>query len=463
MNRIIEAIKQDYPKRLDGCICIKRQAIYIPILEIGIEALIRNISELNLFYESVLRLIDVGVPVVSEIGNILGVSDEVMKEVIVDMIGKKLLITSSGHLKMTPQGKIALETRKSEVITKRNVNQLAVNLITGDIYSIDALKITKVNRQSICLHQVISVGKEFVDSHFAQINAIYQDMQVSDDTFKESIVSKELYKILGVAYEKLVYSRSELLIYENRETKDIQILITNDLHEEYVNCVYNQIKMGIYPCLENFFELNKHVVQGLSRIADEKDEILERNTEKFREMLELSEDVDPFNAHSLFCKSRYIIDNKEYSYYFRYFQQFGFEQLIIIGEDLTDILSEVSGDIASIARSRPIRLVFSLKEYKVKGLIDKLSSQIENKNRLSIEQKDDITDIIVCFYPTILIKMVKQGCYLFERPVSYFQGIIEFDREEIEKIIQRVENQNNIILKLNKPSTERTKQRKVSI
>ena len=59
--------------------------------------------------------------------------------------------------------------------------------------------------------------------------------------------------------------------------------------------------------------------------------------------------------------------------------------------------------------------------------------------------------------------MVKQGCYLFERPVSYFQGIIEFDREEIEKIIQRVENQNNIILKLNKPSTERTKQRKVSI
>lgn len=29
MNRIIEAIKQDYPKRLDGCICIKRQAIYI--------------------------------------------------------------------------------------------------------------------------------------------------------------------------------------------------------------------------------------------------------------------------------------------------------------------------------------------------------------------------------------------------------------------------------------------------
>ena len=137
--------------------------------------------------------------------------------------------------------------------------------------------------------------------------------------------------------------------------------------------------------------------------------------------------------------------------------------MIIIGEDLTDILSEVSGDIASIARSRPIRLVFSLKEYKVKGLIDKLSSQIENKNRLSIEQKDDITDIIVCFYPTILIKMVKQGCYLFERPVSYFQGIIEFDREEIEKIIQRVENQNNIILKLNKPSTERTKQRKVSI
>ena len=60
-----------------------------------------------------------------------------------------------------------------------------------------------------------------MDSHFAQINAIYQDMQVSDDTFKESIVSKELYKILGVAYEKLVYSRSELLIYENRETKDI--------------------------------------------------------------------------------------------------------------------------------------------------------------------------------------------------------------------------------------------------
>ena len=112
--------------------------------------------------------------------------------------------------------------------------------------------------------------------------------------------------------------------------------------------------------------------------------------------------------------------------------------MIIIGEDLTDILSEVSGDIASIARSRPIRLVFSLKEYKVKGLIDKLSSQIENKNRLSIEQKDDITDIIVCFYPTILIKMVKQGCYLFERPVSYFKELLNLIERKLKKLFKEL-------------------------
>mgnify|MGYP000772802357 CR=1 FL=1 len=61
MKNLINDVKRNTPKSMPGYYYLKTQNIYIPFMEITVECLIRKISELNLFFESILKLIDISV------------------------------------------------------------------------------------------------------------------------------------------------------------------------------------------------------------------------------------------------------------------------------------------------------------------------------------------------------------------------------------------------------------------
>lgn len=86
MKNLISDVKRNTPKSIPGYYYLKTQNIYIPFMKTTIECLIRKISELNLFFESILKLIDISVKDINEIAKILGVSYSVVKEAIIDMV-----------------------------------------------------------------------------------------------------------------------------------------------------------------------------------------------------------------------------------------------------------------------------------------------------------------------------------------------------------------------------------------
>ena len=67
MKHLIDDIKRHTPKSIPGYYYLKTQNIYIPFMKVTIECLTRKISELNLFFESVLKLIEISVTDINEI------------------------------------------------------------------------------------------------------------------------------------------------------------------------------------------------------------------------------------------------------------------------------------------------------------------------------------------------------------------------------------------------------------
>ena len=74
MKKIIDDVKRYTPKGIPGYYYLKTQKIYIPYMKITLECLTKKISELNLFFESILKLIEISVKDINVIADILGVS-----------------------------------------------------------------------------------------------------------------------------------------------------------------------------------------------------------------------------------------------------------------------------------------------------------------------------------------------------------------------------------------------------
>ncbi len=73
MEKVIQSIIRTIPKNLNGSYLVKSTEIFVPYKEVGIECLTREVTEINLFFESILKFIEIGVQDIDEIAQILGV------------------------------------------------------------------------------------------------------------------------------------------------------------------------------------------------------------------------------------------------------------------------------------------------------------------------------------------------------------------------------------------------------
>lgn len=85
MKQLVATVVRKLPRELKNYHLIKRQNIFIPYCEIGISCLTKEVTEINLFFETILKLIDIEVSDVHEISSIMGIEFKLLKETIVDM------------------------------------------------------------------------------------------------------------------------------------------------------------------------------------------------------------------------------------------------------------------------------------------------------------------------------------------------------------------------------------------
>lgn len=439
MKYLIEAIARDIPKEIKNYQLVKRQDIFIPYREIGIECLTKDTAEINIFYETILKLIDIGVCDINEIANILGVDFKVIKEVIVDMITEQYIFTSQNRVTMTNLGRNALKSRQLITIRKKNINQIMVNMITGTIKESEFVTISQTAKYELCLNEVIHITKDFLESNYFGINEIYQRNLIETSIFQVRSATRELYKILDIAYDKLCFVKEELLIYKNNDTDDYEFVISNDIGDGYINAFYNQVKDVVYPGLEKLFERDWEFVRNCKTLelveSDEK-----KQTDKLKSLLYDCDKITELISCE-FTKTRNVIDNKEIEKYFSYHDEIQFEGVIISSRRLKNILNKKIVKQINERIKKKIYIVFDEEEYDIENFLERRFSSLIKKGQMQLIKEEKVNQGYVCFYPNILIEFDEAIAYIFSNPTAILEGKVVFDsnviKDKLKDIIEK--------------------------
>lgn len=427
MKSILQAVKDQLPKDIEGFSCIKTQEILIPYLDIGIECLVRDISEINLFFETILKLVEIEVKNISEISYLLGVSEEAIKEVVVDMVSGDYIGVSENNLKVTKKGKEALASKKMITIKKKNLSKVAINLITGEIHDGAALKTVSGNKSSVCLPEVVNVNKQFLDVNYALINNVFQTQQENDSVYGRQGITKELYKIVSIYYRNLVYTKNQMFIYKSRTSDDLQILFATDNADKYVNCFYAQLKSITPPCLENLFERSRDFIDKTSTKTFEVDTDSVEATEKIRNELKNKDAIGDVDL-SIFTTKRYGLYDKEYISYFTCSDDLSFSKLIICTNRVEGILNmQIAHELERISQEKAVFIFYDKNEYHASESINHYFGKTTSKN-LYTSPCDDIVKNLIFFDQSLIIEVEEQVVQAFGRALSFITSIIDFNQ-----------------------------------
>lgn len=440
MKELVAAVANQLPQELKNAYLIKRQNIYIPYYEVGIECLTKEVTEINLFFETILKLISIGVSDIYEVSTIMGLEFKLLKEVIVDMIEQNYIITSENKLIMTPKGRKALSDRKLVTIRKSNINEITINMITGDIEDGWKNKISKPDIGEICLNEEIIITKNFLENNYTSINRIYQKSQIEINVFNMKDMKRELYKILDITYEKLYYIKHELLVYKNNDSGDYEFIIKDDIGEKYLNCFYRQVRDVVYSGMENFFEKDwifsqNHYNEAIVSLSDR--QYTQKLIEKLNGKDMISDDLLEDYKHA-----RSLIDNKELEILFSHNKKIDYDGMIISCERFKKLLnSEIISTLNQINKKN-IWILYDSNEYNIKEfLVKKLDSK---RKEMNILEKIEDEDQFICFYPNILVEFVEKTEKVFNKPFTVFEGRIEFDSDIIKNKMCKIITKYNI-------------------
>lgn len=442
MKRLMLAVARNLPRELQDYYLIKRQNIYIPYYEIGITCLTKETTELNLFFETILKLVEIEVDDVNEISEIMGIEFKLLKEAIVDMIEQQYVITSQNKLIMTQKGRKALVDRKQVSIRKTFLNELSINLITGEIGEGGEKNFVKPAKGELCLGEEQTITKDFLESNYGIINEIYQKNQIESNIFRTRVLQRELYKILDIAYEKLRYVKDELLIYKNNDSEDYEFIIKGDIGERYQNSFYRQVRDVIFPGMINFFERDWNFSQ---KNYDKK--IISKEDRKYtKELVGKLNRLDSFSDELLedYMHARALIDEKELETIFAYCQEFNNEGIVISCERLKKLLTPPIVEALNQLSKKRIWILYNEEEYDVEKMLEKFFGNKIKKKEVSILKRDKEDKQFICFYPSVLVEFVERTENIFNRPITFFEGHIEFDADAIRDKMDYIMDKNKI-------------------
>ncbi len=439
MKNLIDYVKRHTSKIIPGYEYIKTQKVYIPLKKITIECQIRKISELNLFFEIILKLIDISVKKIVEISEILGVSDDIIKEVVVDMVNIDYVFVSEGILTITEKGKLALKTKQKIDIKKYYLKDLIVDMVTGSIYDLDSIRLSKPLSRSVVLEEIINVDNEYLDMNFKEINNAYQLQQKNNSVFENDVIINEIYRIIGISYSELCYFENSIYIYKSESSDELLFDLSNDSNDKYKNEFYNQLKDSYRPCQDYFFEKNRKLINKIIEQTTEKEHNRLLQTKALKELL-FSDEANDEKMFSFFTQDRYSLNDSEYLSYLYYPKVFRYNEIYICSDNLGRLLSnEFCYQIKMISNNIPVFIVYNKNEYKIKESIGHFFR--DHKENLHFIPKDIVGESLICFYPYIIMDLQEQIVTAFNKTISYLQISCTFDKgvviNKISEIIRK--------------------------
>ena len=415
MKNLIDDIKRHTPRPISGYRYLKTQKIYIPFTKITIECLTRKVSVLNLFFESILKLIDISVKDINEIASILGVPYSVVKEAVVDMVSVNYIYASENTLGITSKGANVLKTRQRIDIQKTYLKDIIVDMITGSVYDGDSVKVSNTHKSDVLLEGVIQIDNSFLDSHFREINEVYQLQQKNKSVFSSSAITNELYKTIGISYSELHYVENEVYMYKSESSDELMFVFSTDRSDRYKNEFYNQLKDECRPCQEYFFENNRDLVNKIQCKPTTVEPAAMEYTEKINKLLFEDNTTEEVKIDA-FTQRRYALNDREHLSYLYSSRASKYRKIFICSDHMNGLLSRTfCSQLNVLANIIPIFVIYDKNERN----IDKsLKYFFKNSSAyLYLIPSENIEEKLICYDSELVMYLQESVVTAFNRPV----------------------------------------------
>ncbi len=442
MKDLIDDIKRNTPRSISGYRYLKTQKIYIPFTKITIECLTRKVSVLNLFFESILKLIDISVKDVNEIARILGVSYSVVKEAVVDMVGINYIYVSENTLRITSKGATDLRTRQRIDIKKTYLKDIIIDMITGLVYDGDAVKVSNTHKSDVLLESVIQIDNSFLDSHFREINETYQSQQKNQSVFSSGAITNELYKIIGVSYSELHYVENEVYMYKSESSDDLRFAFLTDSNDRYINEFCNQLKDGCRPCQEYFFETNRDLVQKIQNNQTMFESTAIAHTENVKKML-FDDNVTEEVKTDAFTRRRYALNDREYLSYLYSSRAVRYSSIFICSNHISGLLSHAfCSQINALANKIPVFVIYDKNERNIEKSLKHFFKNLSV--HLHLISSENIEENLICYDSELVMYLRECVVIAFDRPVVCMQPICDFDKKNVSETVVNLINKYDL-------------------
>lgn len=429
-------------------------------MKITVECLTRKISELNLFFESILKLIDISVKDINEIAKILGVSNSTVKEAVIDMVSIDYIYVSENTLGITKKGENALKTKQKIDIQKTYLNNIIVDMITGTVYDADAIKVSDTQPRDVLLEDVIKLDEEFLESHFHEINNVYQLQQKNNSVFESNAITSELYKTIGISYSKLYYVENKVYMYGSESSNELMFAFSSDSNDQYKNEFYNQLKDSCRPCQEFFFEKNRALIDKIQSNPSQIEWDVREQTEHARELL-FADNVTEEVKADIFTQKRYALNDREYLSYLYNPKSLKYNAIFICSDHMHGLLSPVfCSQLNALANRIPVFIIFDKSEKSIEK-----SFQFFFKNpsaNLYLISNDNIEENFICFGSEVIMYLHENIVTAFDRPVVYMQALCDFDKKIVMNTASELVRKYNLdkYAKINSMQNQATNRRR---
>lgn len=432
MKNYLEQLSRKVPKESKEYNYIAVLEISVPISMCIINAIKRKETGLQLVEEIIMKLIDNDVTTVIELSEILGVSNEIIDDVVGRLSVKDCIIVTAGNCIMSSKGKKVLKSLKEIRLEPETIAPVFINLITEEMYTdkYDNQIDNHVNKDNV-LNGKIKINLEYINRRFEEIEDIF-DMQ--QKTYGANKLSKiNLYKIESIEENKIQYLNIKSDLYKNKTGEEIEIIsqdnIIQKIQSEILEQMINQNKFRYIFKDRNKYEILSN--NELEAKINYKNDEIRKLIKDYNKANKEEEQIIEGNFYKIYKEDRVLIEN----------------ELGLMIEELSNGVKEINiyiirlGDILfneeyiaplckAIKKGTQITIYYNFEKDLDKTLLAAKNNFSEIKNIKVVKEEKIFEELIINFENKYEIR-------------TQYYDIKVFGDKYITKLISSIRNLNN--------------------
>lgn len=452
MKSSIESLKCYIPPQNSGFQFVKRTIVYFPVKEFGLHVLQRKQQRISLIYETILKLITLGIRDLEKMSEMLGLEIDVYKEIIAQMAQEDIIYVTELTMGITDKGKEALREQKKVTIEKSQLNRIFVNQITGEIYEDEPNDLIERPQPSkMCLDGVVNADLDFFRKNFSILSDIFAKHSSNETVFSNNEEENNLYRIIDIAYENTYFSSKCCYVYLSEDDHSYLLSFEDDKNSQYMSIALNQINNN-YSGAQKLFNNDVKISVQESEIDKTKNEHLLALIDFLEKRSKAA--VPPENIETLYYSDRYLLDGEMRDLIINC-NEYKPKQIVIVSPFVKRLFEDnyIVDTLASLNVDK-LLILYDKFEYGVNNSLDFLARLVGEKNKDKLKCYPLYNDIgiqgtkIIMFpgyrIDTIYTKLIDNEGHEFIKKISEitFNGEkVHNEVDDIDTFLSKIETE----------------------